>query len=183
MTMRNTPARNSAPRKASRPMNSSAAIILIHPPRLKPSSVFKASKAPVLLAATLISGDLRMISRRQTNMGITEIWRALRGTSSGSLGSPLGMTWKILRTYWERALLSCKVSTPSEAHPPSFLLLLTSRHFHRCYKELPARLGCVHLLPSFWGKQRNTVQESSRDPWSIYSVLGLRGMMMEVLEH
>lgn len=158
MMTRNTPAKNLAPRKASRLMSSSAAIASTHPPRPKLSSVSKALKAPALSAAMLISGDLRMISRRPTNMGIMEIWKALRGTSSGNLVSRPAMTWKILRMYWERALVSCKVSASSYFNSPSFNPLLTSYQLHRCYKELPERLGCLHSLPSSWRGGRNTAR-------------------------
>ena len=154
MTMRSTPARNSAPRKASRPMSSSDATILIRPRKPKPSSVSKASKARLLLAVMLTLGGLRMTSRRPTNTGTMEIWKAPRGISSGNSVSRLGMTWKTLRTYWERALLSCKASTSTRVNPPSSVLSLTSRYLHRCYTELPARLGRVRLRPSSGGKSR-----------------------------
>ena len=61
------------------------------------------------------------------------------------------------------------------------MLLLTSYTLHRCYKELSEWLGCERLLPSSWRERRNTVQELSRDPWSIYSFLGLR-IVIKALE-
>lgn len=53
------------------------------------------------------------------------------------------------------------------------MLRLTSCQIYRCYKELPERLGCVHLLPLSRETRRKTVQRLGRKPWRIYSILGL----------
>lgn len=128
MTTSNMPARNLAPRKASRRTNSSAVTTSTHPPRARPSSVCKASKAPLPSAVMPTSADPRMTSHRPTNTEITETWRGLQGILFESSASPPGTTWKTLRTCWGRALLSCKVSATSSpgVNTPSFKLRLTS---------------------------------------------------------
>lgn len=80
-TTRSTLATNSAPKKESHPTNSSAATTTIPPPKPKPSSAFKASKAPLRSAATLTLAERKTTCRRLTSMATTATWRARRGIS------------------------------------------------------------------------------------------------------
>ena len=100
-----------------------------------------------------------------------------RGTSFGNSVSPLGMTWKILRMYWVRALLSCKVSAFSQASTRLHAVADIAEKY-RCYKELSERVGRVHLLPSSWNERGHTVRELCQNLCSIYSVLDMRSLAL-----
>jgi hypothetical protein len=83
MMMKNTPAPSSAPKRASRLMNSSAATTLIHQPKPKLELASMASRVPVQSPAINISAVRRMTMFLL--MMATAIWKVLRGISLENL--------------------------------------------------------------------------------------------------
>ena len=92
MTKRNMLDPSLAHKRAYRPTNSLAAITLTQTPSQKQNPDYKGLKAQRRYPVTPTLAGQKMIFLRQTNTGITEIWRVPRGTLSGSLGLRLGMT-------------------------------------------------------------------------------------------